>query len=110
MVSRQFGGRQLWCVSTRPTEVNGLGYSVAQTGYVVGELIARFSVVSDPVRVFERWRELAARQGVPGHQVQDIRLVALMVESGIRSILTFNDSDFKRFSEVEAVHPTSVLL
>jgi predicted nucleic acid-binding protein len=46
--------------------------------------------------------------GVSGVQVHDARLVAAMRVHGVKRILTFNERDFARYADVEAVHPRSV--
>jgi predicted nucleic acid-binding protein len=43
-----------------------------------------------------------------GVNVHDARLVAVMLVYGVKNILTFNTRDFNRYSEIVAVHPTSV--
>jgi predicted nucleic acid-binding protein len=48
--------------------------------------------------------------GVSGVQVHDARLVAAMRVHGVKSILTFNDRDFTRYTDIDAVHPRSVSL
>jgi predicted nucleic acid-binding protein len=40
----------------------------------------------------------------------DARLVAAMRVHGVKRILTFNDKDFVRYTDIEAVHPRSVSL
>jgi predicted nucleic acid-binding protein len=46
--------------------------------------------------------------GVSGVQVRDAQLAAAMYTHGISRILTFNGSDFSRFSEITAIHPAAV--
>ena len=45
------------------------------------------------------------RSAQPSHPL-DARLVALMNLYSIDSILTFNVADFKRYSNITALHPT----
>lgn len=44
-----------------------------------------------------------------GVNVHDARLVAAMLVHGLTHILTFNISDFARYSEITAVHPTTII-
>jgi hypothetical protein len=44
-----------------------------------------------------------------GKQAHDTRLVALMIEHRVPRILTFNDADFRRFTEIEPLKPFDVL-
>ena len=55
-----------------------------------------------------RWRQLVIKYQVSGVQVHDTRLVAAMLEHGIAHLLTFNTDDFKRFSEINVVHPSAL--
>jgi hypothetical protein len=54
------------------------------------------------------WRGLLVSHGVSGVQVHDARLAAAMHIHGVHRILTFNDEDCARCSNVEAVHPRTV--
>ena len=47
---------------------------------------------------------------VSGVQVHDARLVAATRVHGVKRILTFNDKDFARYTDIEAVHPRAVSL
>jgi hypothetical protein len=46
---------------------------------------------------------------VQGVKVYDARLVATMSVYAVQSNLTFNVADFKRYSNVAALHPSTVL-
>jgi predicted nucleic acid-binding protein len=41
-------------------------------------------------------------------QVHDARLAAAMRVPRVKRILTFNDRDFARFTDIEAIHPRAV--
>jgi predicted nucleic acid-binding protein len=56
------------------------------------------------------WRKILVSHNVSGVQVHDAHLVAAMLVHGVKRILTFNDKDFTRYPEIEAVHPRSVSL
>ncbi|HMD98634.1 MAG TPA: hypothetical protein VKM93_15040 [Terriglobia bacterium] len=60
------------------------------------------------LRLGGRVRRLVVAHGVSGVQVHDARLVAAMRVYGVRSVLTFNGSDFSRYSEVQVMHPGQV--
>jgi len=40
--------------------------------------------------------------------LHDARLVAAMLAHPVKYILTFNDKDFARYTDIEAVHPRSL--
>lgn len=96
---------EFWNVCTRPTHVNGLGLplSVAQRG--VARCEAFFRLLPDTPEVFPEWKRLVASHQVTGLQVHDARLVAAMNVHGISSIVTFDSSDFGRYSHLTIIHP-----
>lgn len=96
---------EFWAVATRPVEANGLGLSVEKTGEEVARFEEMFRLVDEPPGVFRRWRQLIEDHAVKGKQVHDARLVAIMIESGIDSILTFNADDFHRYPDITVVDP-----
>jgi predicted nucleic acid-binding protein len=55
------------------------------------------------------WKELVVKYGVTGKSTHDARLVALMIEEDIRTLLTFNDAHFARYSEITVLNPFDVL-
>jgi predicted nucleic acid-binding protein len=48
------------------------------------------------------------RHQVSGKQVYDARIVAAMLVHNLTHLLTFNDGDFKRFTEITVVNPRDV--
>jgi len=51
---------------------------------------------------------LLVAYNVVGVQVHDARLVAAMHVHGVKRILTFNDRDFVRYSDIMALHPRTI--
>jgi predicted nucleic acid-binding protein len=100
---------EFWNVATRPLKRNGLGMTVAQTDDELGKLENLFTVLLDSPELYFVWRTLVTKYGVMEVQVHDTRLVAAMLVHGITHILTFNTSDFKRFSEITVVHPADII-
>lgn len=99
---------EFWAVATRPIFNNGLGLSVAQTEVEVSRLKNLFALVPDTPDIFSEWERIVRQYQVSGKQVHDARLVAAMKVHGLQNLLTFNDGDFKRFSEIVVVNPQSV--
>ncbi|HLM81172.1 MAG TPA: hypothetical protein VK302_11125, partial [Terriglobales bacterium] len=60
---------------------------------------------SENAASYALWKTLVIDNRVSGVQVHDARLVAVMRTHNIEQIMTFNVSDFTRFSEIEAIHP-----
>jgi len=99
---------EFWAVATRPVAANGLGWTVAETMQEIAELKNFFTLQPDTPVVFAEWEKLVAQYQVMGKQVHDARLVAVMKTYQIPFLLTFNIADFKRFTEIIAIAPSSV--
>jgi predicted nucleic acid-binding protein len=86
--------------STRPTAVNGLGFSVAVAELKASLFESYFSLIPETPAIFPAWKNLAHGTGVIGKQVRDARLVAVCHVHGVTHLLTFNVSHFTRFSSI----------
>jgi predicted nucleic acid-binding protein len=100
---------ELWVAATRPVQQNGLGLPSADAV----SLLQRcgppwFRLLRDERSIYERWRELVESHGVLGKQAHDARLVAAMLRHGVEFLLTFNTTDFQRFSSVKLIDPAQV--
>ncbi len=62
----------------------------------------------DSLAVHAEWRNLLVAHGVSGVQIHDARLAAAMRIHGVKRILTFNDRDFARYTDVAAIHSRAV--
>ncbi|MFN9672311.1 MAG: type II toxin-antitoxin system VapC family toxin [Microcystis sp.] len=96
---------EFWVVATRPTEVNGLGWSVEQTRSMIDQLLARFPVLAESRQIFTNWLNLVTTNRVMGKRTHDVRLVAAMLANEITHLLTFNPSDFAGISSITITHP-----
>jgi predicted nucleic acid-binding protein len=99
---------EFWAVATRPIIDNGLGLTVAQAEQELTKLKALFTILPDTVDILPEWEQLVVKHQVLGKQAHDARLVAAMTVHNISHLLTFNDGDFKRFTEITVVNPESV--
>lgn len=59
--------------------------------------------------IYAEWRSIVSDLQVRGVQVHDARLVAAMVVHDTPTILTFNKSDFARYSGITALDPAEVI-
>jgi predicted nucleic acid-binding protein len=85
-------------VSTRPTAARGgygLSNDVAQKRVAFIERACR--VVTESPSSYGLWRDLLSRYGVNGVAVHDARLIAVMLDYGVRRMLTLNERDFRRY-------------
>ena len=69
-----------------------------------------FPVLPDTPEIFSEWERIVVQHKVSGKQAHDARLVAAMNVHNLTQLLTFNTSDFKRFTGITAVNPESFLL
>ena len=99
---------EFWAVATRPIIDNGLGLTVAQAEQELIKLKVLFTILPDTVDIFLEWEQLVIKHQVLGKQAHDARLVAAMSVHNLTNLLTFNDGDFKRFTEINVVNPQNV--
>jgi predicted nucleic acid-binding protein len=100
--------KEFWNACTRPTDRNGLGLSVAGAQRNVQMLEKYFTVLPDSALAYGIWRQLVSEYEVIGAKVHDAYLVATMKSHGIAQIITFNTADFARYSDIQAVDPSSL--
>jgi predicted nucleic acid-binding protein len=99
---------EFWNTCTRPADRNGYGLSPLETDRRARFFEEKLRLLPDSLAVHEEWRKLLVTHRVSGVQVHDARLVAFMRVHGVKSILTFNDRDFARFTDIKAIHPRTV--
>jgi predicted nucleic acid-binding protein len=84
---------------------NGYGLSPEDADRRATFFEEKLHLLPDSLAIHQEWRRLLVRYAISGVQVHDARLVAAMIVHGIKRILTFNDKDFARYSEIEALTP-----
>jgi predicted nucleic acid-binding protein len=100
---------EFWNVATRPADMNGLGLSPEEAFQEVNSIERLLTLLPDISGVYTAWKEIVREYKVQGVKVYDARLVATMNVYAVESILTFNTTDFKRYSSITMLHPSSVL-
>lgn len=100
---------EFWNVATRPATLNGLGWSGQHTSQAIADLEALFSVLHETESVYREWLRIVRQYGVQGRQVYDARLVAFVSAYSIDWLLSFNEGDFRRYTEIKVIHPQFVL-
>jgi predicted nucleic acid-binding protein len=63
----------------------------------IEDFASRFEIAEEGPAVYDAWLDLLRRTRLAGKQVHDANLVATMQIHGIIRLLTFNESDFRRF-------------
>jgi predicted nucleic acid-binding protein len=100
---------EMYVVFTRPAAANGFGFDSRKACAEVAATRGLFEVLAETPQVYPTWEGLVAKYAVLGKQAHDTRLVALMIQHGIPRILSFNDADFRRFTEIAPLNPFDVL-
>jgi len=98
---------EFWAVATCPLTENGLGLGVEQAATEIAFLKRLFVLLPEaPLQI--EWERLVTTFRVSGKNSHDARLVAAMMVHGIGHILTFNATDFVRYSSVSVITPAAV--
>ncbi|NJK49339.1 PIN domain-containing protein [Candidatus Gracilibacteria bacterium] len=100
---------EFWVVSTRPTEVNGLGWTVERTRSIIDQLLDRFPLLEESSQIFPNWLNLVTNNKVIGKRTHDTRIIAAAIANRITHLLTFNPSDFTGLSNVVVTHPQELV-
>jgi predicted nucleic acid-binding protein len=99
---------EFWNVATRPAELNGLGLSQEEVLQEVSSIEKLLTLLPDVPAIYAGWKQIVTEHKVQGVKVYDARLVAIMNVYAVESLLTFNAADFKRYSNITALHPSSL--
>ena len=68
-----------------------------------------FIFFEDRPAIFTTWENLVALHAIIGKNAHDARLVAAMAVHGITHLLTFNQQDFQRFTNITVLTPADVM-
>lgn len=101
---------EFWNVATRPIAKNGFGLATVEAEQMLRLIERLFPLLPDASTTYSAWRRLVLAFNVSGVQVHDARLVATMIANNISRILTFNTTDFVRYTPagVKAVNPVAL--
>lgn len=100
---------EFWNVATRPADLNGLGLSHEEVLLEISSIEKLLTLLPDIPAIYPAWKETVRNHKVEGVKVYDARLVAIMSVYSVESVLTFNTADFKRYNNITALHPSSML-
>jgi predicted nucleic acid-binding protein len=99
---------EFWSVASRPSDVNGLGWTTHKIHSELVQLQHLFPLLADTADVFTHWLQLVSTFDIKGKKVHDARLVAVMSVYEIPRLLTYNVTDFKSFSHISAIRPQDI--
>lgn len=94
---------EFWAVATRPISANGVGLSIEEAESEIAQIKLHFVLKTEDKTIFENWQRLVKTYRVSGKTTHDARIVAAMQMHGIMNLLTFNVSDFQRYSSLISV-------
>ena len=94
---------------TRPVSGNGFGMTAQQARAEIAATRALFELLPETAQVYPTWEGLIAKHDIDGKRAHDVRLVSLMIQHRVGKLLTFNDADFRPFTEIEPLNPFDVL-
>jgi predicted nucleic acid-binding protein len=99
---------EFWVVCTRAVGApsNGLGLTVDQTRNEIVRARSLFQFLPDTPAVYTEWEKLVVQHAVKSRTAHDARLVAAMLAHNITHLLTFNTSDFQRYSQIQLIDPS----
>ncbi|MSR56758.1 MAG: PIN domain-containing protein [Planctomycetaceae bacterium] len=101
---------EFWVVCTRPVAQNGLGMPPPMVQAEIARLKSLFKVILDDTpAIFPEWEKLVIEHQVTGKSAHDARLVAAMRVHGVEQLLTFNESDFRRYQGITVLTPHDVV-
>ncbi len=100
---------EFWVVATRPTEVNGLGWTPERTKNQINQFLTRFTVLEETPEIFTLWFQLVTDYNIKGKRTHDIRLLAVMKAHSITHLLTFNPDDFVLLPNIIILQPQDLL-
>jgi predicted nucleic acid-binding protein len=101
---------EYWNVSTRPvTARGGYGRSVAKTRARLAGIQRVCRMLAETDETFEEWKRTVIAHSIVGVSVHDARIVAQMAIANVRSIVTLNPSDFRRYPGITVMTPQDVL-
>lgn len=100
--------QEFWYVATRSVARNGLALTPAQAMRKLYALKRSFNFLPDTPDIYNEWEDLVTSLNITDSLSYDARLVAVMHVYGLTHILTFNVTDFKRFSSIIAVDPATI--
>jgi predicted nucleic acid-binding protein len=99
---------EFWAVATRPIANNGLGLTSVECLREVALIKSTFHFLDDKPTLYAEWETLVALLACHGKAAHDARYVANMRTHGIIALLTFNISDFARYSGITLLDPNMI--
>lgn len=100
---------EFWVVATRPSNVNGLGWTPQETREKINQFIAQFILLEETPDIFLNWLQLVTDYNIKGKRTHDLRLLAVMKTHHITHLLTFNPNDFIQLPQITIIQPQALI-
>lgn len=100
---------EFWAVATRPISARGLGFSYEFAQQELLQLRKVTQILNDSNLAFAVRQTLLEKYQFAGKVAHDAKLTATLLANRITHILTFNDRDFRRFTEITVLTPAEVV-
>ena len=100
---------ELFFVLTKPLASNGFGYTAQQASVELVNVQGMFQLLAEDLGVFHAWSDLVTKYEITNRVCFDAKIVASMLENQVPRLLTFNDQDFTRFTEIATLNPFDAL-
>ncbi len=95
---------EFYSVVTSPRRMT-VARSSADALAAIEGFLAFLVVLPIPVNAVESWMDLLRRRPVTGADIFDLQLIAVMLANNVKSIYTWNTSDFQPFPELAVREP-----
>lgn len=97
---------EFYAVVTHPKRVSN-PFTAAEAVAAIEQVLSLpgISLLHPSSNVVERWLQLARDHSIIGNNIFDVQLIATMLSRDVRRIYTFDESDFRVFSEIEVLQP-----
>jgi hypothetical protein len=104
--------REVWHVSTRTVESNGLGLSLDATEKITDRLRSMCTLLLESEASFTEWRRIVVADGGRGAATHDANQMAIAAVEEVDYVLTYDLKHFRNFESagVPAIGPTDVKL
>lgn len=100
---------EFYVVATKKVADNGLGLNPGEALQTIEGFLAIIPLLRDERLVFAKWMDLMHSTGVKGKGAHDGRIVAAMRRHNVKSIVTFNDRDFRRYADITVLTPKKLI-
>ena len=97
--------REYLVVATRPIENNGLALNPKKAIENLQSFKSCMQLLDETDATTRRLEGLIAKYKIKGRRIHDANIASVMIENGLRAILTLNPKDFQALAEVETQHP-----